>query len=630
VDHDENLEEGELLLKAIKAFASGAENDDDEDDVDEKKFLCAGALVQRPPSPIHPNRTLCDAWLADALMDNGDGGPNLQIQGAVEVLDDLFCHFLAPLASANNGHSNRDDVFVVQCGRATSEYTCASYNAALSRGFRPMEDFNIAQEDYEEGSTISLWHDAIGDGLVFHLPLGIERYTNAAWYHRGTSQGDTALEILRHLGSLRTPYVFEPEKDHSPSMFEGTVDRSMVTLAEQVLPLSVVKGVNIHLEQIERDGLLEDELDSVDGVPSQHISLISRGKTVIEKGTEADSILSLVKPYVEDILLPRIRDFMNETDIRVSDVFLRTYGSLEDTIADETARCDLAAHYDVFNFATAVIALDDTACDGTQGLYTMLQGVNAENGSSHSALRRYFPLSTGDAVLHSWRVKHGVQVQPNQKSVSLVVWFTKEEEESSFLPPSPTWLAEGAKNGDDVAQFVLASAMESLIFYCDTDELSFNNIQTWSLQELHPHDLLINSATQGNADALTRLGTLCCDGGIADDHGKKINEMLLRLRPASAYGRIDSDPLELSDDLDDEDEIGYDESINWQILSRRLWFEAAMRGSVLAQTALGDEAFDPSSPCVGDEELLMALTLYSLAAHQGDASAKAAVSNIIR
>ena len=89
VDHDENLEEGEILVKAVKAFSANQDNDD-------KKFLCAGALIQRPPSPTSTdvNMTIYDAWMADAIMD-GNGGPNLQIQGAMGILDELYRHFLS-------------------------------------------------------------------------------------------------------------------------------------------------------------------------------------------------------------------------------------------------------------------------------------------------------------------------------------------------------------------------------------------------------------------------------------------------------------------------------------------------------------------------------------------------------
>lgn len=618
VDHEENLEEGEMCIKAVKAFAK--QND-------EKLFLCAGALVRRPPSPITTNTdatslTIYDAWTADAIM-SGKGGPNLQVQGAMCVLDDLYRLFLSTCA-------DRDSVFVIQCGRATSEYTCASYSAALSRGFRPIEDM-IAQNHSGEGeSESSFWHEEIVDGLVLDPALCIERYTNLAWYHRKTSQGDVALDILGNLSSLRKPFVFG-YKEETLLLSERLDARSTVVSVKQILPSTVVSDVNLHLKQIEQAGLLDDDLDSVDNQPSNHISLMSNGQNVVEEDSDAASILSIVKPFVEGVLLCQVRTATNNNDVQVSDIFLRTYST-----DDESVRCELDAHYDCFNFATAVIPLDDTASDGTNGLYTLLLGSEGENGSSHSALRRYVPLLRGDAVIHSWRVKHGVKVHgKNQKRSSLVIWFNigndeddEQQDTTSLLPPSPTWLAEGAKKGDDVAQFVLASAMESLCFYCGTDDLAFSDTQTWSMQELHPHDLLINSASQGNADALARLGTICQERDISDDRGKKLVEILAKIRPAGAYGTLDSDPLELDDEKDDKDvpDIGDN---NWRLLARKLWFEAAMRGNPSAQIALGDEALDSTFPLTA-EALLMAKTFYSLAAHQGDYTAKAALSNLDR
>jgi len=147
VDEDENLEPGEVCLKSVKSFASGVvpvvasskresisqststsirvvrhgiadtnpekkiDNEDDEEY--EKRFLSAGALVQRPsyhkdqyhdddddhnksPSSVkaatETGTGICDAWMADSILT--EGGPNLQLQGALRVLDDLFLFHL--------------------------------------------------------------------------------------------------------------------------------------------------------------------------------------------------------------------------------------------------------------------------------------------------------------------------------------------------------------------------------------------------------------------------------------------------------------------------------------------------------------------------------------------------------
>ena len=137
VDEDENLMMGEICLRAVKAFASNA---DDADGV--KRLLCAGALVQRPSSNV------CDAWLADAFMDE----TNLQFKGATLVIDDLFHYHLK--------RSNAVDIegisstFVVQSGLAESAYHCASYMAARQRGFKPLKEYTVEWHDLSHTDSI--------------------------------------------------------------------------------------------------------------------------------------------------------------------------------------------------------------------------------------------------------------------------------------------------------------------------------------------------------------------------------------------------------------------------------------------------------------------------------------------
>jgi hypothetical protein len=554
--------------------------------------------------------------MADAIMEDGDGGPNLQMQGAVCVLDELFRHFLA-LQTANNAvdqgpNTNTDRSFVVQCGQETSEYTCASYRAALSRGFRPIDDLH---------PDPFLEYDDISDGLMFETSFGVERYTNAAWYSRGTLQGKTALEIMSHLSSRRTPYTYSIENDN-------------VTPLQQIVPPSVVLDINRRLEEIEEAGLFEDELESVNGLPSYHVSLVSKGENVVERGTITASVLSLVEPYIDHVLLPKVQKAMNSTSLVVSDIFLRKYGS--SASADIPGRNKLTAHYDVFNYATAVIALGETASDGKNGHYAVLPGVDGEGGTSHAALRRYFPLSTGEAILHSWRVKHGVSIDPVQQMASLVVWFSIDTKDNvdnylssdgyqSILPPSPSWLVTSAQiDNDSVGQYVLHSAIESLPFYCGDDSLSLEDVQLWSGQELKSYEVLIKSASSGNSDALTRLGSLCRNVDLSTVCEKEIHAMLQGLRSACAYGRLDCDPLDTCIDGDDDSE---DEDTPVR-LARLLWFEAALRGNAQAQRLLGDEALlgsDAPSP----ESTIMASTLYALAAQQGHSAGVLALTDTI-
>ena len=156
VDEEENLEDGEVCLRAVKAFAS------DPECPLTKRFLCAGALIQRPYSPV------CDAWTADGLLDNG--GPNLQLVGALKVLDELFAHHLTvhdddPVTALRT--------FCVQCGSGQDEYTCASHMAATTRGFQPLRRLVQVNSIYDEEDYEDL------DGMVFAYKSGKRRYTEA-------------------------------------------------------------------------------------------------------------------------------------------------------------------------------------------------------------------------------------------------------------------------------------------------------------------------------------------------------------------------------------------------------------------------------------------------------------------
>ena len=168
VDQAGNLEEGEVCLLSLKAFASDPDNDDDE------RLLCAGALVRRPSGEI------CDAWTADAILPNG--GPNLQLSGAVKVLDALFLFHLQ--SEPNSPWALR--TFVLQCGTSGSEYSCASYMAGELRGFRRLRDMVLTDSIYEG--------DYFGDdldGMVFDYHRGKRIYEQVA----RTDDWEVAAEI---------------------------------------------------------------------------------------------------------------------------------------------------------------------------------------------------------------------------------------------------------------------------------------------------------------------------------------------------------------------------------------------------------------------------------------------------
>lgn len=159
VDEDENLEDGEICLKSVKAFASPAVEGD------APRFLSAGALVQRGSLVDENIRCVCDAWTADAILE--EGGPNLQLQGACLVLDELLLTHLQ--------HQQEDPIgalqtFVVQCGSIEKETSCASYMAAYSRGFRPLKNLLRESSIYTKSTYAS---SGSLDGML--LDTGIAR-----------------------------------------------------------------------------------------------------------------------------------------------------------------------------------------------------------------------------------------------------------------------------------------------------------------------------------------------------------------------------------------------------------------------------------------------------------------------
>ena len=108
VEDDENLEPGETLVKALKAFD------------DANSLLCAAALVSRRCSSSELD--VHDCWIADSR--EGGVGPNIQIRGAALTLDKIFLlHLRSGVGTLN-----------VNAGSGQG-CTAASHAAARSRGF---------------------------------------------------------------------------------------------------------------------------------------------------------------------------------------------------------------------------------------------------------------------------------------------------------------------------------------------------------------------------------------------------------------------------------------------------------------------------------------------------------------
>lgn len=160
VDEDENLEDGEICIKSMKAFASPTGTF-----ASSPRFLGAGALVQRPSE-----YQICDVWMADSILD--EGGPNLQFQGALKLLDQLLLFDLERFA---NDPILGLQSFVVQWGSLESPFTCASYMAAKSRGFRPLRELGRLSSIY----MLTMYNNDF-DGMVLDVVEGKKIYSMVA------------------------------------------------------------------------------------------------------------------------------------------------------------------------------------------------------------------------------------------------------------------------------------------------------------------------------------------------------------------------------------------------------------------------------------------------------------------
>jgi len=249
-------------------------------------------------------------------------------------------------------------------------------------------------------------------------PIAVREYTEEAIQYRRQPKGLAALAKLGEHCSLRTPYDFDSNR--------GQKNDTVLALQKGLIPATVTEEFLSQVRLMEQNGWLSTNPDSVDGLPSLHLNLVSGGKPIFDGNDESlddfqrgiEKLLSIVEPHIYNKLLPNVQKLTKDPSVRVSDVFLRRYG---DDIGEEgTSRNGISAHYDVFSKVTSVIAMDDTAADGTNGLYTTELSDNGST-SNHASLRRFFPLERGDGVVHTWDVLHGVDVVPNSDRTSLIV-----------------------------------------------------------------------------------------------------------------------------------------------------------------------------------------------------------------
>mmetsp|Transcript_59177 Transcript_59177/g.144657 ORF Transcript_59177/g.144657 Transcript_59177/m.144657 type:complete len:786 (+) Transcript_59177:280-2637(+) len=504
----------------------------------------------------------------------------------------------------------------------------------------------------------------------------IRQLSEVAIYNSETSSGLLALQQLRRLCHRRIPYEFDNEFQQDDN---DDKDQRMVARIPQLLTPTTTNDFLKTLSRMESNGFLSTNPDSVDGLPSLHLNLVSGGRPIVGDGNDttqkqddddvddstnnnADEIDEfeagiqelnrLIWPYLYEQLLPDVRQKLRSPNIEINDVFLRRYGT-EVCGQKDLERRGISAHYDVFSRVTAVIALDDVAAAGQNGLYTTTttkiedkqqQGSFLQT-SNHKALRRFFPLTRGDCVVHTWDVLHGVDVEEGSDRTSLIVWFTErdiddgiekssddknssiESKKSPSQPVSP-WLLRNPDEirSNDVLQFVLASAISS----ASPDDRSLviqglrsvNSGGEDSENIESEAELYLKSASRGNTFALTRMGSLCQEYSLTSgDMEIHARDAIEKLRP------FDDLPSPIKACFEDNDDIGFE-------LAMRCWLEGSIGGNPLAQRALGDELMFLASQRQDNSPetqsiVALASVLFALAAQQDDESALESLSRVI-
>ena len=444
----------------------------------------------------------------------------------------------------------------------------------------------------------------------------VKLLTTSAIFNCGTEEGLEALSVLNELCERRLAFDFSLEQENDEDSTNDNGER-VISKLSKFLPEKTTNDFLGSVQILEKEGLMSTNPDSVDGLPSLHLNLVSNGKPLFASPVDGDddddeeeiffrnqihNLYELVRPYVYDKILPEADRLLQSSSkasgrkLRVSDVFLRRYG---EDICGSVTRKGISIHYDVYSRITAVVALDEVAASGNNGLFTLQVDQETGETSNHKALRRFFPLTTGDCVLHTWDILHGVDVEVGLDRTSLIVWFDEVEDDSDSEDTASElvspWLSlehQGSsskttlEDGNDVRQFVLASALASV---SETDVTSTNV-------------LYLRSASKGNTFALTRMGSICEEGAIGSLR-EDAKQVLDDLRPFGNLPEILKDMLSNMRDSDTE-------------LACRFWLEASLTGNPLAQKSLADEIMVVASQSENEQQRLLAATLFALASQQ--------------
>lgn len=193
------------------------------------------------------------------------------------------------------------------------------------KAFSPTPTFGYRRR---ASSSLFSHHTADEHDISTNLdPLAVREYTEEAIHFRGQPRGLTALKKLGDHCNIRTPFDFD--NNNNNSMMDQK-SGSVVAPQPGLIPPRVTEKFLRQVQEMEQHGWLSTNPDSVDGLPSLHLNLVSGGKPLVG-GDNVDSLddfqrgllklLSTVKPYIYNKLLPNVQELTNDPSIRVSDVF---------------------------------------------------------------------------------------------------------------------------------------------------------------------------------------------------------------------------------------------------------------------------------------------------------------------
>lgn len=202
---------------------------------------------------------------------------------------------------------------------------------------------------------------------------------------------------------------------------DGTGHTSIYCLSSLISPAEAAA-----LFDTARGLAYKHDRDTVDNKPTFEADIVRDGHIIDQ------NMLDAVRPFLETRLLPYVRNRQNCSDCVACTVIVRRYVPGE--------RRQHPWHFDSDAFFTVVVPLSPQA-EYEGGLY-LQPGFDLKD-------REYFLLEAGEAVLHDYNLRHGVQVLRGER-VSLVVWL-KSSAEACTQQSSP-WYADAAAHGDRNAQ----------------------------------------------------------------------------------------------------------------------------------------------------------------------------------